>query len=226
MSPAWKSYRESPSDARSSRRSSSSERPCLSGVPDPRHHIFAVEHARAALDDEIVAGEIFREVRPAHNIHSKRLAEAFSQHPRNLFPSDVLPSAVHGYSTPRSVSWNGRSARQYAPPLHIVRQIALICRKQHGKGREHALRRFVFVDIAKYLGVRNDKLRCFFQYRKRRYQLIGRHTHNQAFLIEKFAQSLHLRQNQPSLGAWMSCGITRSTRSSRSTSVPVMRRLP
>ena len=85
-------------------------------------------------------------------------------------------------------------------PLHIVRQIALICRKQHGKGREHALRRFVFVDIAKYLGVRNDKLRCFFQYRKRRYQLIGRHTHNQAFLIEKFAQSLHLRQNQPSPG--------------------------
>ena len=66
--------------------------------------------------------------------------------------------------------------------------------------REHALRRFVFIDIAKYLGIRNDKLRCFFQYRKRRYQLIGRHTHNQAFLIEKFAQSLHLRQNQPSLG--------------------------
>ena len=85
-------------------------------------------------------------------------------------------------------------------PLHIVRQISLIRCKQHGKGREHALRRFVFIDIAKYLGIRNDKLRCFFQYRKRRYQLIGRHTHNQAFLIEKFAQSLHLRQNQPSLG--------------------------
>lgn len=36
---------------------------------DPREHISPVEHAGAALDDQIIAAGILREIRSAYNVH-------------------------------------------------------------------------------------------------------------------------------------------------------------
>ncbi len=50
----------------------------------------AVEHAGPAVDDEIVSGQILREVTPGNHIDPQPLACPRAQHAGKLNPADVL----------------------------------------------------------------------------------------------------------------------------------------
>lgn len=58
--------------------------------PDAGHNIFAVKHAGAALDDQIVRMQVLWKIRPAYDVHGQAFSKALFEHPGDLFPSDVF----------------------------------------------------------------------------------------------------------------------------------------
>ena len=42
------------------------------------------------MDDEIIAGKVFREISSGYNVNSEPLSYALPQHPRNLYPAYVF----------------------------------------------------------------------------------------------------------------------------------------
>ena len=52
--------------------------------------VFAVEHAGAALDDQVIWGQVFGVVGAAYDSHFQGFAVFFLQHPRDLFSADVF----------------------------------------------------------------------------------------------------------------------------------------
>ena len=118
----------------------------LSGTLNPRHHIFAVKHARAALDDEIShesSGSHPLQYPPQANRRSVFSTSAES------FLFRCPPSAAHGYSTPRSVPWNGRSATRYAlPPPHSTADLPYTLQTARKRMSMLSAGLFFFADIA------------------------------------------------------------------------------
>ena len=57
---------------------------------DAVEDVFAVEHAGAALDDQVVWGQVFGVVGAAYDSHFQGFAVFFLQHPRDLFSADVF----------------------------------------------------------------------------------------------------------------------------------------
>ena len=57
---------------------------------DAVEDVFAVEHAGAALDDQVVWGQVFGVVGAAYDGYFQGFAVFFLQHPRDLFSADVF----------------------------------------------------------------------------------------------------------------------------------------
>ena len=62
----------------------------LPGLFNARHHIGTVEHARPAVDDEIVRGEVGGKIRAAHHGDVQTFTEAGTQATGNFHPADIL----------------------------------------------------------------------------------------------------------------------------------------
>ena len=83
-------------------------------------------------------------------------------------------------------------------PFHIIMNISLICCKKYGKRRQHAGRRFPFIYIRENLGICNDQFRRSRQNLQCSGELVCCHTHDPAFFIQQFSQSLNLWKDQTS----------------------------
>ena len=83
------------------------------------------------------------------------------------------------------------------------------------------MRRLFRIDLGKRLGVGDDQARRARQRGKPRVELVRCDAYNDAAVVKQVADRLYLRQDQASLGAWMSCGMTSSTTSPSLTSPPV-----
>lgn len=61
-----------------------------SGTRNAREQIFAVEHTAAAMDNQIVGGEIVRKIRAAHHLNVHILSILFAKKIGNLHTPDIL----------------------------------------------------------------------------------------------------------------------------------------
>lgn len=85
---------------------------------DAVEDVFAVEHAGAALDDQVVWGQVFGVVGAAYDSHFQGFAVFFLQHPRDLFsPMSSFSGAWVQHSAIRTRESADRFINFLAPSL-------------------------------------------------------------------------------------------------------------
>lgn len=114
---------------------------CAEARARRREDVAAVEHAGSAVDDQVVAGEVFRKIGSCDDIHREPFAYPFAQQARNLDASDVLRcrgvGARFGYQYPRLF----RQAVYRRRPFHKGADVALVIGEKDGEGGEQAFGR-------------------------------------------------------------------------------------
>ena len=134
-----------------------------SALVDARKHELAVEHASAAMDDQVIACQVFRKIFAGHNVHGQSLPHTLSQHAGNLFTTDVFGQwgmgARLGNEDARLLSQaiNGHGAP------HKETDIALVGSHQYRERGEKALGRLFLLHDVKYLGVGDNQVWRFFK---------------------------------------------------------------
>ena len=130
---------------------------------DAVEDVFAVEHAGAALDDQVIWGQVFGVVGAAYDGYFQGFAVFFLQHPRDLFSADVFFQWCMGAAFGDQDAGVSGQIQLYFSSLFVVIQVAFVVGKEDGKGGQQAFCRFVFVDIIEDLGVSDDQFWGIFQ---------------------------------------------------------------